>query len=668
MLHAFALDEEKGGMDIPNTPAAYEQGEREQKIDEAKLAGILSICKAPNNNNANDINAKVAASRIDEDFYSAALLEALGCFFESTFHASEMGLGPAPKDIHSILTDGRKIGGDSAEGVAILTGLKDAKDFVIVKAPRDPEEDGLLHEFVVGSILNNMRRDCPSFMYCFGGFRCAAPVITGKGKKAVVSKWCSGSDEMVNYVIFEKVKGTAMEDAMEKASLWDFLSWMIQVALGNKRAVEKFGYTHYDLHSGNVLLREVDERKEGDPTNRTTFYIPFVMDDESIIYVASTRVATTIDFGRCHVKYEDRHYGYWSYNLSKDGLYPNKTRPMYDLYRLFGFSCHAALEAGNDELLSSLMPLMDFFLDIKPYSEADDNEERYQDFKDFLVQDRDNFFVLSEEITDWEKSHSIQDFLQWISDQYPDIWGPMVVTAIRNDDLVLTCGGLVYESNEDRNCGTVAGLIKQLSLKTVPSSRTRKASKMPAESIMEIRNTNRRLNDLRAENESNVDSLEYQDVYERNGKMVSRLKTNYTPLRKELIDNIAQLQSKITLLGKAYRGIEFETDVYDSERANARAVRSLFEILEVSNFAPLVILIKRYLADVLTLARLEEEANEKNVTNLRTLRLPPKLISHLRRDNEAVVAYLLSVEPIDVSTASIRDSIVSSLSIFEEST
>lgn len=650
--------------DIPNTPQAYEQGEREQKKAEEKLAGTLSICKAPNNNSLKDINAKVAASKIDEDFYSAGLLEALTCFFDSTFHASELGLGPAPKDIHATLTGGKKIGGDSAEGVAILTGLKEAKDFVIVKAPRDPEEDGLLHEFVVGSILNNMRRDCPSFMYCFGGFRCAAPVITGSGKKAVVSKWCSGTDELVNYVIFEKIKGTSFGSAVKDCSLTDYLSWMVQVAMGNKRAVEKFGYTHYDLHDGNVLLREVDERKEGDPTDRTPFYIPFVMDDGSIIYVAATRVAVTIDYGRCQIKYEDRHYGFWSYGLRQDGLYPNKTRPLYDIYRLFGFSCFSAMEGGNEELLEELLPMMDFFEEIKPFSEADDHDERVQDFKNFISKERDDFFVLSKDITDWERSHSLQDFLQWIGDNYPDIWSQMVVTEIKGSDLVLTCGGLVYETEEAQSCGTIGGLIKQLSLKTVKSSKTAVRSKPTSESILELQNTNRRLNDLRAQNASNVDSLEYQDVYERNGKIATHLKTNYQPLKKELIDNLRQLQNRITILGKSYKGITFDADVYDNERANSRAVRSLFDTLEVSGFANLIVLIKRYLADALTLARLEEQANEKNLTDLTLFRLPLKLVNHLRRDNTAVVEYLSVVDPLDNATSAIRDSILSSLGIF----
>jgi hypothetical protein len=384
-----------------------------QTAREEKIIANVKVCSVPTSAGLVDVNAKAVETKLEGDFYSAGLLEALACYFDVTFHeGAGEEITKAPRGIHKLLTHARKIGAASVEGVALLTGVKDVDDLIIIKAPQDPKEDGLVHEyFVAVTCLNALRRRCPGFMYAFEAFRCSAPIIKGKQ----VLSWCKPSGPSVNYVVFEKISpGKSIADLMPTLSTKEYISYFIQLCFNEMIAVETCSWTHNDAHAGNVLPREVKGAKG------RWFWVPFVLAGGRVVYVQSNRVPTFIDYGRAHVKYQGKHYGYFAEVLLKEiGLYPDQCRPLYDMYRLLGWSLWACLgddgkgfaSQGARELFRGLQPLFSFFRDVTSYPQ----------YLATVRREVDTYYTYSVRITQAEKDSSLQDLLAHVEEQYPEI-------------------------------------------------------------------------------------------------------------------------------------------------------------------------------------------------------------------------------------------------------
>ncbi|HKZ42560.1 MAG TPA: hypothetical protein VJ044_16475, partial [Candidatus Hodarchaeales archaeon] len=234
---------------------------------------------------------------------------------------------------------------------------KDGANLFVVKSPRriDPElRLNQIHEYFIGAFGTNKLRDrIPNFSFVLGFFQCSPPYIdekaylTGPGGPGAGGKkdrqsltYCQNDspENEVNYLLYENVaNATTLHDfIMEGATFEDYLNILVQVTLALDLAYQEFDFTHYDLHHENVLVRTLDQ----------DIYIPYVVRaDGTQAYLKTRYVATIIDFGRCHIKYEGQHYGY---DLVQYGLFPDRSYPMYDLYKLLMFSLSTALFGDRD--------------------------------------------------------------------------------------------------------------------------------------------------------------------------------------------------------------------------------------------------------------------------------------------------------------------------------
>lgn len=89
------------------------------------------------------------------------------------------GLKIGDKNLQKIFRPLKKI--SSGEfGVAISTGYKGSEPFAIMKVTLGKKElyksNLILHEIIIGLILNSLRKDTPCFSYCYGGFYCSPPL------------------------------------------------------------------------------------------------------------------------------------------------------------------------------------------------------------------------------------------------------------------------------------------------------------------------------------------------------------------------------------------------------------------------------------------------------------------------------------------------------------
>lgn len=634
----------------------------EQKEEELDILSKIQICSASGGAELSELNAIVLKSKLENDFYSASLMKALSCYFDITLKGHVTNKLPtASPELIKELRNPHRIGAESVEGVALLTGINDVKDLVVIKAPKDPKNDGLLHEYFVGmTALNKMREYNPSFMYTFTGFTCSAPVIRGKE----VIEWCKPTGPQVNYVVFEKIIGKSLEDVLTKTNitLKQYLSYLIQGILAHKRAVADYGFTHYDEHSGNWLIGEVPGVERKGITEKGPFYIPFVQNGNgNVLYVKSDGRTVIIDYGRVHIAYNGKHFGFHDEKLEReDGLYSDKVRPLYDMFKLIGFSLFDLLSAKGKsdsamKLFRDLMPLYQFF---RPVTD-------YPAYVASVKRERDSYYVMSVEISQKESESSLDDLLQWISQHYSDEYEDLIRTDIDDDALVLTCGGLIKEVDEDStSCDNEAKSIASLmKMNLVPKSRTTMSRKSARVLLREKSQAETRLRDLGSRGKTiNSNSNEYLETQANRTRTLAALSEDSSDLERELEEELDNMKKKINAEYSDYRGVDFDDTIYNSARQNDIQLREIIKAVDTSGLSDLVADIKVYLADLYTLMRLKE-VNGGIVVVPKRFKLSSKLLARVQENVSEVVEYLNNISPLSDSGMSVRDAFARNLDV-----
>ena len=174
---------------------------------------------------------------------------------------------------------------------------------------------------------------------------------------------------------------------LKDASFADWFNLYLQVLFSLRLAHTQLDYTHYDLHTGNVLVRQLTDY-EG------SFYIPYTT-ERGTEYLLVERIASIIDYGFSHIrinspnrpgnwdpiagsseqrqtavamscdstepfcKVDGLHFGKWG--LQKYGILPDKSRLLYDAYKLLLFSAAGFDLHDNREALEFMEPLVKFF-------------------------------------------------------------------------------------------------------------------------------------------------------------------------------------------------------------------------------------------------------------------------------------------------------------------
>ena len=103
----------------------------------------------------------------------------------------------------------------------------------------------------------------------------------------------------------------------------EFLQIYLQVLNPLNLAYKKFDFTHYDLHSENVLIQELPY----------PISIPFYHPDGRTLYLRTNFLARIIDYGTAHVKIEGQHFGVFRAE-NRGQIFPDRSFPMHDAYKL----------------------------------------------------------------------------------------------------------------------------------------------------------------------------------------------------------------------------------------------------------------------------------------------------------------------------------------------
>lgn len=110
------------------------------------------------------------------------------------------------------------------------------------------------------------------------------------------------------------------------------LNYVLQVLLATEIAYEKYGFTHYNLHRNNIIIRPVKRRK-----------LTYRLKDGNV-HLYTDGIATIIDFGRSYTDVTGGH------TLEESNVYPKPNR-FHDIY----FFLHSALSRTYPDELREIL-------------------------------------------------------------------------------------------------------------------------------------------------------------------------------------------------------------------------------------------------------------------------------------------------------------------------
>lgn len=296
--------------------------------------------------------------------YDSVFQDGMGCLVDGMV-SSNTGFPDAR--LRRWVTNYNKIGGPSSGGMAFALNNVDYTLFA-VKVPLRVTRNGdisqtedLSHEAFVGmAALNNLRSKIPTFVHTYGAFSCTAPFldVDSVTNDVDVITWCSGSNSSIRYLVLEYIENSvSLADISSKLSPEEFLQIYLQVINAVNVANKEYDFTHFDLHSGNVLLQKLSK----------PISVPLYMKDGSIKHIITNYLARIIDFGMSHV--EVQGYSFGLYGLEDLGVNPSSSFPMTDAYKLLlqtyneslNMSARAITDNSRSLLTNIVQEIYDYF-------------------------------------------------------------------------------------------------------------------------------------------------------------------------------------------------------------------------------------------------------------------------------------------------------------------
>lgn len=247
---------------------------------------------------------------IVNNFHDYKLVDAIRCILSEISESSE--------ELHDVFLGARKIGAHSVSGSAVYS----KRGNVIFKIPNDIGSDEMRHEFLVGLVLSKLRKTCVNFSVVYDVFSEGIPIISQSGQ---VVQACNSGEEKTTIAVYEYVNESLSMSDLQTGE--EFLSCFIQSILALYHAYLEFDFTHYDAHDENILTYKFSDDE---------FYIKYNHLGEDVYVKSFGRISMFIDYGRSHIKYQNKHYGIIDKRGSHQckGTYSDLSNPGSDQLKL----------------------------------------------------------------------------------------------------------------------------------------------------------------------------------------------------------------------------------------------------------------------------------------------------------------------------------------------
>lgn len=181
--------------------------------------------------------------------------------------------------------------------------------FMSVKQKNNKE---LFKEYLINRYLNLF--DTPIFQQTYAFINCSRPIYNDK--KAI--SFCTVDEPGV--IISQKIHGPMMSDWIKTVSKDELLSVLIILFYNLDMIHSKTGFTHYDLHTDNIIIE--------------THSIKFSFHIDNM-YVSSRFIPKIIDFG--HTRIDIAGNVFYRERMDAYGI-TNQPNIMYDIYKLVMFT------------------------------------------------------------------------------------------------------------------------------------------------------------------------------------------------------------------------------------------------------------------------------------------------------------------------------------------
>ena len=166
--------------------------------------------------------------------------------------------------------------------------------FSVKKSNHNDKIKEHIHEAYIGiNCINNLVKEIPNFIYIFGIYK---------------------TEKSYN-VITEYIKGKTLKEYIksEDFNFRDCLLIILQLCTALQYAQKACGFVHYDLTPWNIIIKHLKE----------PIYVDYMISYNKVIRIKTHIVPVIIDYGKSHVFYENKHYGFvnmYKFSTSNDVL------------------------------------------------------------------------------------------------------------------------------------------------------------------------------------------------------------------------------------------------------------------------------------------------------------------------------------------------------------
>ena len=310
-----------------------------------EIAAQMVICaeKDVSKIDLKKIDEKFLTSLFTEEVLGISAIRAISCLIYILLQKNSETINKLPlpsKQILKYLKVIYTVKKASLQGEVFF--VKILNQNMVVKSMKEGFIMDGIKEYIIGTGgINPLRKFTPCFMATFGFFNYFGN-INDKQQK-VTKKY--------NLVV-EKIDGITLFECLEnkKFGISEFSEILINILMGLEIAQRECSFTHYDLHTNNVMVKKIKTPFKYSIIDYTEEYVIDVIDNLPII----------IDYGYAFSDIDNTLFGH------KSSLF---MYPSYDMYRLL---LGSAYTTKNLSLSRFIMELFEFF--------PNDNYEIYEKY------------------------------------------------------------------------------------------------------------------------------------------------------------------------------------------------------------------------------------------------------------------------------------------------
>jgi len=231
----------------------------------------------PNNIISLDINPDVLYKVVSDYYYNPLVMAKMSKIVMSFNWSGKIA---SNNQLIHVYFNPNRVLGTGNYGKVLSVGVIKPNPLLAVKIFKNYNERQEIHEIAIGLKLNSLRGNTINFAYMYGFYNCSP-------QDGEIDNFCLRNNYTNYFICYENIPGETLFDSLDKLSIREIYSIYLQICYALKIAYEKFKYTHYDLHTKNIILR---------PTNKKILFFEF--EDSTRKYIETNGyVATIIDYG-----------------------------------------------------------------------------------------------------------------------------------------------------------------------------------------------------------------------------------------------------------------------------------------------------------------------------------------------------------------------------------